>query len=189
MGHQRPAPRASALTRPGVRADPRGRRSAEQRALGGSFGCGSGSRRMRKAFSEAEQAGEDRDEQRDLQGDRPGLGVDADDLVLHVRRLTGQELGELRCCDMSCGVVLQRGARPAAAGRRSAPCSTSAQDGEVIDERGEHDRAGEGEAEREPERAGRRVDAGGLADALVRDRARACSCSAARRAAPARSRR
>ena len=45
-----------------------------------------------------EQAGEDRDEQRDLQRERPRVGVDADDLVLDLRRLVGELLLELRCC-------------------------------------------------------------------------------------------
>ena len=45
-----------------------------------------------------DEAGEERDEQRDLQGDGPGLGVDADDLVPDRRRLGDQQLRELRCC-------------------------------------------------------------------------------------------
>ena len=46
----------------------------------------------------------------------------------------------------------------------------SASEVNAIDERREHDRAGEGEAEREAERARGGVDAGGLADPLVGDR-------------------
>ena len=40
----------------------------------------------------------------------------------------------------------------------------------------QHDGSGEGQAEREPERAARRVHAGRLADPLIRDRATGCSC-------------
>ena len=115
-----------------------------------------------------EQAGEDRDEQRDLQGARSCVRVDAHDLVLDLGRLTGELLLEpgvaqdLRVLLEGVGDLFLGGGR---------------QHGAVLGhlrendrERREHDRSGEREPERQPERPGGGVDPGGLADALVGDR-------------------
>ena len=53
---------------------------------------------MRKDSHEAGRTGKDRDEQADLQRDRPRLGVDADDFCLDLRRLTGEEFSKLGVC-------------------------------------------------------------------------------------------
>ena len=78
-------------------------------------GLTSPSRTIRNAFARPEQRGEERDEQRDLEGDRPRLGVDAQDLVLDLRGLAGEQLLELDVAH-HLGVVLEHLRRPALAG-------------------------------------------------------------------------
>ena len=78
---------------------------------------------MRSETSEPEQAGEDRDEQRDLQGERSSLGVDPDHLGLHVGRLADEQ-GVERRVGHDLGVVLERIGDEDLLLPASAPCST-----------------------------------------------------------------
>ena len=64
-------------------------------------GAGSGSAHHPEGVREPAEAGQDRDEQGNLQGERSRIGVDADDLGLDVLRLPGQLLFQLRCCSCS----------------------------------------------------------------------------------------
>ena len=89
-------------------------------------GVGSGRRIMRNELSSPRSAGEDRDEQRDLQREGPGVGVDADDLVLDRLGLADEQLLELGVAH-HLGVVLERVGDLLLLGRRehgarSRPC-------------------------------------------------------------------
>src|SRR4051794_16861837 len=60
-----------------------------------------------EAIEQAERAGEDRDEQGDLECERSRVGVDADDLGAHVGRLAGELLFELGVAQYL-GVLVER---------------------------------------------------------------------------------
>ena len=161
---------APARARAGVRCVSRTPRPRSRRSAAGRAAAASGSaliRPARPASSGTSSA--------TCSATRAGLGVDADDLGLDVRRLVGEQLAELRV-GHDLGVVLERGRDLLPSRRPAGPCSRWPWLVKVNDSDGEHDRAGEREAERQAERAAGRVDAGGLADPLLGDRARACSC-------------
>ena len=98
---------------------------------------------------EAEESGEERNQQRDLERERSRVGVDADDLGLDVRGLADEQLLEggvahdLRVVLERVGdlLLLGRGEHGAVLGHV----------GERERQRRQHDRAGERQAEREPE--------------------------------------
>src|SRR3954447_24888440 len=82
-------------------------RSAERQPLGGTRRDGVGQPNHAEAVGEPEGAGQERNEQGDLQRTRPGVGVDANDLLPHGGALAGQLLGELGVAH-HLSVVLER---------------------------------------------------------------------------------
>ncbi len=80
-------------------------------------GSGSGRRIIRIETAKSEQRGEQRDDERHLQRDVPRVGVDPDDLGLHVRRLADEQLLQLRV-GHDLGVVLEHGRDLLLVGRR-----------------------------------------------------------------------
>ena len=143
-------------------------RSAQRHPFDGARRSRVGQAHHPQRVEQAEQAGKDRDQQRDLEREVPRVGVDAQDLGL-------DGFGSPASCFLSC-VLLMNWASCSSAlatvlliGRRQhGACVCHVGEGER--ERREQDRPAERQAERQPERAGRRVDAGSLADALLRDR-------------------
>ena len=96
------------------------------------------------------------------------VGVDADDLVLDHLGFARQLLLELGVAHQF-GVVLQH-LGDLLLVRRREHGAVLGHAGEQERQARQHDGTGERQSERQPERAGRRVDAGGLADPLLRDR-------------------
>jgi hypothetical protein len=109
----------------------------------------SGQAHHAERVDQPDEAGEDRHQQRHLKGERPRVGVDADDLVLDSLGLAGEQLVELGVAH-SC-------ASSSSAGRRCC-CSAGAARcsprhvGEGDREGRQHDGAGERQPERQPER-------------------------------------
>src|SRR5262249_4751134 len=82
------------LCRPGILFcgpfEPMAYASAHEQPVGRLGWLGIGQPRHPGAVEQAEERGEEGDEQRDLERDRSRLGVDVDDLGVHVFRLAGQ---------------------------------------------------------------------------------------------------
>ena len=95
-------------------------------------------------------------------------GVDADDLVLDLLGLAGEQLLQLRIAH-DLRVVFQNVCDVLLVGRGQDVAGLGLV-GEGDRERGEQDRARDGQPEREAEGPGRGVDASGLADPLLGDR-------------------
>ena len=145
------------------------RRSHQPRSRpsSGAAGVMSGRRTHPEGVGDAEEAGDHGDEERDLEAQVPGIGVDGEDLLLDVRRLVGDlplELGvahHLRVGLQRLGDLLLLGRRDHGARLGHV--------GEAEGQGPEHDAAGHREPEREAEVAGGRVHTGGLADAVLLD--------------------
>ena len=91
------------------------------RVLGGD---GSGRRIIRNPLNRPSSAGEQRDEQRHLERERPRVLVDAQDLLADLLGLAGEQRLELRVAH-HLRVVLERLRRPAS-------CSRGGQHGAVL---------------------------------------------------------